>query len=1492
MAKKIFLFAAIACCISQIRAQNSIAYGDQQNFKNLKGSGIMFTPNKGQVADMNGKFCADVLYKSEGNGADIYLRKTGVSYTYTNMGEVMYDVHEKVEELVKAGIITEAEEQAKQDELMKNESIKVHRVDMDFEGANPSTILLNEDEVEGYQNYYYSHCPEGVTNVHQYNKVTYKNIYNNIDIAFYGDKQNGIKYDLIVQPHADLGQIKLSWKGAESIYIKGKGNLVIKTSVNEFQESMPKVYQNINGRIIDVKAQYILNETTVSFDLGPWNHSFPLVIDPWISYYGGKDADLGVAVAADPSGNAVFTGYAGSVNFPVSAGAFQGAISVLSGVERDAYVVKMNVNGSRMWGTYYGGVGGQDDGTGITSDGFGNTYVTGTASSPGFPVGAVGANIVYQAAFNPCFLLKLDNAGLRLWATFYGSGTTQGTSVVTDGSNVYLYGVTKSNNNIATPGAFQTTLKGVMDVFVAKFTPTGSRVWATYAGGTGSEANGGIACDPASGAVYFVGITTSADFPVTAGAHQAVYGGGTSDGFLCKLNAAGSMLWATYYGGTADDGAHVVACDGTGSVIIAGETGSTNAIATAGAYQPALSGTPAPMGEIFIGKFNSVGTRQWGTYMGASNIREFVGGIATDASNNIYILGEWEETNTCSTPGYPVSPCAYQVACGGGIGWASEDDFIARYDSNGQQRCLTNIGGSTEDEIIGDNGWMNSASKISSSALAVWGNFLYFTCSTNGAYPVTAGAFQTTYDGGGFSYQDAIIGQLCINLCEAKILGLDYTANTTTVCVNAPVAFTPTVANTCDTSGYKFKWTFTGGNPTSSTAIKPVVTFPGAGTYSVKLVLTTACKKDSVTKNSYITVNSCGCIVSASTAVTANVNCSGGSNGSANVTISNGSGGSYNYAWSNGTSGTTTANVIPITGLSANTYTVTITDGSCVSISTVAITQALSATSITSANSTCNGINNGSATVTISAPAGTYTYNWSNGVNSITTSLSSQISNLAPATYTVTITRGGCSTTSTITLTQPQPLVMGTATQWSCSANTGTGNAYPTGGSAPYTYLWNTAQSTSIITGLSAGNYIVTVTDANACTVSQTIVVNAPTIVMNTVPTDISCFTTGAASFDGVVGGTGPYAYTWSTGQTGSTLNWRPGQVSDKISVFTAGVYTLTLTDATGCSTTRTFTINGTSTVVGTFTFPSPVCIGTSVTFTNTGNPPGAGVTYAWYLKNLPGSSPLYLANGITTTNLSYTFSAPGLYEINHLVKKSGCQSYITDYIKVINCSAPTVTATGNSVCPASCATVTAAGAGGTAPYVYSWSTGAATQSIYVCPASTTAYIVKVTDAGGATATTTATVTVNPAVTATTATTNINCYGGSNGSATANPGTGASPYAYVWTNGQTGQTATNLIAGNYTVTVIDAKGCSATAAATIISPSPFSGQFTKGTSTCAGCGCKGWVMVNAFGGTSPYTYTWPDGYVNRYKNQLCPGTYAVNIKDKNGCSINVNLITP
>ncbi|MBI2268974.1 MAG: SprB repeat-containing protein [Bacteroidetes bacterium] len=159
----------------------------------------------------------------------------------------------------------------------------------------------------------------------------------------------------------------------------------------------------------------------------------------------------------------------------------------------------------------------------------------------------------------------------------------------------------------------------------------------------------------------------------------------------------------------------------------------------------------------------------------------------------------------------------------------------------------------------------------------------------------------------------------------------------------------------------------------------------------------------------------------------------------------------------------------------------------------------------------------------------------------------------------------------------------------------------------------------------------------------------------------------------------------------------------------------------------------------------------------------------------------------------------------------------------------------------------------------------------------------------------TASITVNIAKSgsaAITVTSGLNCSTDNNAIVTVSMAGGTPNYMYSWSNGQTTQLATSLSQGNYTVTVTDTNGCTATSSATISSPPPLVGQFTKGTANCTNCGCKEWILVTATGSTGPYSYTWLDGYVNRYKNQLCPGTYTIKIKDKNGCSVNVNLSAP
>lgn len=646
-------------------------------------------------------------------------------------------------------------------------------------------------------------------------------------------------------------------------------------------------------------------------------------------------------------------------------------------------------------------------------------------------------------------------------------------------------------------------------------------------------------------------------------------------------------------------------------------------------------------------------------------------------------------------------------------------------------------------------------------------------------------------------------------------------------------------------------------SPGGSTA-QSITVCPGATTiYTLTLTGFNGC---STTHKDTVRVNPCTTVkVSATGAGVCPGSCA-----NLSTTVTSGTA-PYTYNWNNGQSNAT-INVCPAL---TTTYTVTITDATAATAtaSVVATVSSQSLNIITSSsNIICGGACTGSSNAIVTNGTSPYSFIWSNSQTSQTAT------GLCAGTYTVSVNDvNGCISTRVVNITQPVELVLGYSTQWSCSTNKATSTINVINGTSPYIYSWSSSgQTGQTATGLAPGNYTVTVVDSKGCSATKTVAILAQPVVIAVTTTNISCTTSGSATAN-VVSGVFPFTYSWSNGVTTFENKGLP-----------AGIYTVTVTSSNGCTATQTTNVTGTSPVSATFTNP-PACIGVNVTFTNT----GSTGTYTWTIggiTNLTG----------TTANFSYTFLTAGTYSVTHTVTSGSCNATITKNITVTNCNGPTVTATGTSVCPGTCATITSTGSGGTSPYTYSWSNNATTQNISPCPVSTTTYTVTIRDAGGNTSTSTAIATINPAVTAGVTATNTTCSGGTNGSSVANPGGGTSPYTYSWSNGQTTSTATGLSQGTYTVKVTDSKGCTSTSTTTLISPPSLAGQFTKGTANCTACGCKEWIMVNASGGTSPYSYSWSNsgGYPNRYKNQLCPGSYIVNIVDKNGCSVNINLTAP
>ena len=626
--------------------------------------------------------------------------------------------------------------------------------------------------------------------------------------------------------------------------------------------------------------------------------------------------------------------------------------------------------------------------------------------------------------------------------------------------------------------------------------------------------------------------------------------------------------------------------------------------------------------------------------------------------------------------------------------------------------------------------------------------------------------------------------------------------------------------------------------------------------------------------------------------VVTQVVCFGGNNGSVTVTTPTGGTAPYAYSW-NSTPVQTTQTAI---GLPAGTFTVTVTDAhGCSLTSGATITQPTVLSNVTASvvtNITCFGGNNGSVTVT--APSGgtaPYSYSWS----TTPVQTSQTATNLPAGVYTVTVTdANGCTKTSTATITQPPVLSNVTASVVSNVACFGGNNGSvtvttPTGGTSPYNYSWNStpSQTTQTATGLIAGSYTVTVTDAHGCMLSSIATITQPTVLANvtaSVVNNVSCFggNNGSVTVTTPSGGTTPYSYSW---------NSLPAQTTQSATGLQAGTYTVTVTDANGCSLTSTATVtqptalgNLTASVIGNVN-----CAGGNTGSVTVTNPSGGTAPYSYSWNSIPVQT-TQTATGLPAGTFTVTVTdAHGCTKTSSatITQPSGLSNVIASVVTNINCFG------GNN----GSVTVTNP-IGGTLPYAYSWNSTPTqtTQTATGLIAGT--YTVTVTDANGCYLTSTAIIT-QPALLSNASASvvnNVACFGGNNGSVSVTtPNGGTPPYSYSWNSTpiQTTQTATGLAAGTYTVTVTDANNCpSLSSAATISQPLALSNvqAITLVQINCFGNTNGMAAVTSPSGGTAPYTYSWNSMPVqtNDTAVNLSAGTYTVIVTDANGCTLSSN----
>ena len=510
------------------------------------------------------------------------------------------------------------------------------------------------DQLPGTVSYLLGNDPaKWRTSIPTYAKVLARGIYPGVDLVYYGN-QRQLEYDFVLAPGADPASIRLAFHGLAtgaarpSIALDGTGDLTLRMPGGDVRLRRPVAYQeDADGQQRPVSAAFVVASDAadawhVGFQVGTYDRSRPLVIDPVLSYstyLGGAGVDAGMAIAVR-SGEAYVTGYTDSLNFPSAGGPQPNQPG------RDAFVARLNATGSGLvYATYLGGDL-DDAGLGIAVDSAGPAYITGWTESTDFPT----TSSPYQTdqGVRDAFVTTLNAAGSALLYSTYlgGTGSDEGHAIAVDSTgNAYVTGSTTSSAFPTTANGRQKTLSGSQDAFVAKLNTntsgSASLVYSTYFGGTGVDAGFGIAVDTTN-LVYVTGSTTStAPSFIVKIPYQPTNGGG-QDAFIAKFDpsqsgANATLLYSSFLGGAGDEAGLGIAVDEEGQAYVTGSTTSGTFPTLRAAYS-SLSGTK----DAFVAKFDpaQVGapSLRYSTYLGGGGDDEGYG-VALDATGSAYVVG-------------------------------------------------------------------------------------------------------------------------------------------------------------------------------------------------------------------------------------------------------------------------------------------------------------------------------------------------------------------------------------------------------------------------------------------------------------------------------------------------------------------------------------------------------------------------------------------------------------------------------------------------------------------------------------------------------------------------------------------------------------------------------------------------------------------------------------------------------------------------------------
>ncbi len=1295
-----------------------------------RGSGLRFVPNRGQVATTDGRGAGhDVEYQAAGPGISVYVSRRRVSLVPFAVESALPDgtsgAGDPVDWLSNGSI---AERRMRG---LGPVSVRGHRVDIEFVGARGSASAVPFDESDDYVNIYRGGA-DPIEYLRSYTTLHYRNLWDGIDLVLKG-VGSGLKYEFVVHAGADVARIRLRYVGADAVGIEA-GGVVIGTTLGSIHDAPPVVFQHgEDGHVADtVVASVRLQGNDLTFDVGEYDSSRDLIIDPtlvWSTYYGGSGADYG---------------------------------------------------GFYTTGTQYVG-------NALALDTAGNVYTCGKSYSTTFPVspGAFQTTPGNSPINEDAFIVSFTKTGARRWATYVGgSGGETASGIAYGGGFLAFQGSTSSPNFPVTGGALSTTRQGVYDAFVARFSTSGLRVWATYLGGSGNEFGGGIGVDN-TGHVCVVGTSTSANFPVSPGAYRSTAVG--QETYLARLDQFGGRRWATYVGGSSADESAGIGIDTSGHIAITIRTQSTDFPTTSGTHRQSWTPTGGADFECVLAMFDTVGSYQWGTYFGG-NGNDLPRGVAIDGTGHVYLTGGTHSTNL------PTTATSLQATHGGvpvGLQNIHQDAFIARFTSGGQLHWCTYYGYYVTDYASGVSAGWNGHVYVAGAASSA--NVVRTGVSYDPVYHGGGDGFLLELDSNGRGVWDTYIGGSAIDYALA-IIGDEagslyvsgYTSSTDFPVINA---YQSTFAGGYDMFVSRFCNSLYPRLDISgplSFCIGDSVQIRGPDGFDRYVWMPIGDTTQGITvRNSgrfYVTVyDNAGCLGRSDT-VDVVVNplprptiqvlgdtslCDGDS-----VVLRAFLAGTRTYLWSTG--GTRDTIVVRRAG----TYGVEVTDTN--GCRAVAATRTITvrprpARATILPSDTVRVCPDTMATLTVGT--GYFIVNWNNGMTGPTI-------RVGPGRYWCNVANtldcwNGSDTVTVIEYPEPTTTIIALGPRVFCRGD----SVRLDGGAGFARYRWNTGDSTRFIWARGAGTFQVTVVDSNGCTAVSDPIGTTEYAVPNPdirPPRNLICrgdsivLNAFSLEYD---------RYLWSTGDT-----------TPSITVRRAGQYSVRVRSVNGCY--------GTSSLVDIGVFDRPavdisgpieICTGSRARYAVADRPEWR---YTWVV----GGDGVIVA-GTGSNAATVRWGAAGTASISVTVRDvvTGCDSTLTIPVTIGTGLRPRIAAAKLFLCADDSVLLDA----GNGYASYEWSSGERTPTIWGRPGGT--YTVLVADSDGCSGRSDpiALVQVPPPTPVITTSGPTSLCAGDSVILNADPG-----YAvYQWNDGVVGRVRTVRNTGRYSISVVDTNGC-------------------------------------------------------------------------------------